>query len=120
MPINMISILPRAFKAFEGPMFSPAAKAIDKTLLPPDAVAELDKNLKLFLRLLGPNLLEAPAGKALQWLVRKTRRALGQRATIAGFKEWTALSLEARVMFELCRETVDARGGASRREAKLS
>ncbi|KAF9807205.1 hypothetical protein IEO21_08320 [Rhodonia placenta] len=59
--------------SFERPLFSDTAKATDRTLLTSGANAELNGHIASFLPLLGPYLLEAPAGKVLEWLVRRFR-----------------------------------------------
>jgi U3 small nucleolar RNA-associated protein 10 len=48
-------------------------KDVDRTLLSKDKNEELDGNLKGFLRLLGPWLMEGMVGKVLEWLVRRFR-----------------------------------------------
>lgn len=61
------------FNEFEHALFSDSAKATDRTLLTTEANVQLNQNLDKFLVLLGPYLLEAPASKALEWLVRRFR-----------------------------------------------
>ncbi|KAJ7582775.1 hypothetical protein C8J56DRAFT_230499 [Mycena floridula] len=68
-----LAMLNPAFKKFEAPLFSSAAKSTDRTLLPSDAVAKLDTSISSFLLLLGPHLLDAPTTKVLEWLVRRFR-----------------------------------------------
>lgn len=65
--------LDRRFGSFEGTLFSDASKNIDRTLQSKDVNAKLDGEIAQFLGLLGPFLLESPAGKVLEWLVRRFR-----------------------------------------------
>jgi len=60
-------------RKYEAPLFSDAVKDIDRTLLSKERNDELDRNLKAFLRLLGPWLMEGMVGKILEWLVRRFR-----------------------------------------------
>lgn len=62
-----------AFRSFEDALFSDAAKATNRTLLPKEQVAELDESISTFLKLLGPYLMDAPTGKVLEWMVRRFR-----------------------------------------------
>lgn len=68
-----LASLNSVLEKFEDPLFSTAAKSTDRTLLPAEANAELDRSISAFLPLLGPYLLEAPTGKVLEWLVRRFR-----------------------------------------------
>lgn len=68
-----LSILDSRFQRFEEELFSDSAKAIDRTLATKDVDARLNEEITAFLELLGPHLLEAPATKALEWLVRRFR-----------------------------------------------
>ncbi|CAK5279397.1 unnamed protein product, partial [Mycena citricolor] len=61
------------FREFEGPLFSDSSRQTDRTLLPMSQTAELDAVIARFLPLLGPYLIEAPTGRALEWLVRRFR-----------------------------------------------
>ncbi|KAH9921142.1 uncharacterized protein B0H18DRAFT_1086220 [Fomitopsis serialis] len=54
-------------------LVSDTAKGTDRTLLPADANAELNKQITSFLPLLGQYLLEAPTGRVVEWLVRRFR-----------------------------------------------
>ncbi|KAI0692328.1 hypothetical protein BC835DRAFT_1416622 [Cytidiella melzeri] len=58
---------------YEDPLFSDAAKTIDRTLRTSEANQELDVAISGLLPLLGPYLLESPAGKVFEWLVRRFR-----------------------------------------------
>jgi U3 small nucleolar RNA-associated protein 10 len=73
--LHLASICP-PLEAYEEVLFSERAKNTDRTLLSPDAIAELDKALEEFLALLGPYLMEAPTGRVLEFLVRRFRRVL--------------------------------------------
>ncbi|KAG7447396.1 uncharacterized protein BT62DRAFT_967377 [Guyanagaster necrorhizus] len=70
--LQLVSITPTLSK-FEGPLFSDASKETDRTLLPSEALAELDETIAAFLVQLGPYLMEAPTGKIIEWLVRRFR-----------------------------------------------
>jgi U3 small nucleolar RNA-associated protein 10 len=65
--------LNHSLRKFEDSLFSDAIKDVDRTLLNAEANTELDRNIEGCLRLLGPNLLEGPTGKVLEWLVRRFR-----------------------------------------------
>lgn len=58
---------------FEQALFSHSAKGTDRTLLPADANAELNRQIASFLPHIGPFLLDAPTGRVLEWLVRRFR-----------------------------------------------
>lgn len=60
-------------EVYEDVLFSERAKNTDRTLLSPDAIAELNKALEEFLVLLGPYLMEGPTGRVLEFLVRRFR-----------------------------------------------
>ncbi|KDQ54552.1 hypothetical protein JAAARDRAFT_135194 [Jaapia argillacea MUCL 33604] len=70
--IQLRSLQP-SIAGFENALFSDAAKSIDRTLLDAGAMEELDGNVGGLLRCLGMNLMEAPTGKVLEWLVRRFR-----------------------------------------------
>jgi U3 small nucleolar RNA-associated protein 10 len=63
------------FEEYEFSLFSSAAKTNDRTLLSYEEDAQLHATISSFLLALGPYLLEAPAGKVLEWLVRRFRCA---------------------------------------------
>lgn len=72
-----------AFRDFDSPtnehyqlLFSQKAKETDRTLLAKDDAKAVDDALKLFLRILGPCLLDSAAGKVVEWLVRRFRCAV--------------------------------------------
>ncbi|KAL0952425.1 hypothetical protein HGRIS_006698 [Hohenbuehelia grisea] len=54
-------------------LFSESSKTFDRTLQTVEQNARLDESIGLCLRLLGPHLMEAPAGKLIEWLVRRFR-----------------------------------------------
>ncbi|EGO02920.1 hypothetical protein SERLA73DRAFT_102973 [Serpula lacrymans var. lacrymans S7.3] len=58
---------------FDQALFSDAARDLDRTMQTREANASLDRTLSTFFRLLGPWLMEAPAGKIIEWLVRRFR-----------------------------------------------
>jgi U3 small nucleolar RNA-associated protein 10 len=70
--IQLCSLEP-ALEVYEEALFSDQAKATDRTLLDPDATKELDRSIEGFLALLGPYVMDAPTGKAIEWLVRRFR-----------------------------------------------
>ncbi|KAH6904492.1 hypothetical protein BKA70DRAFT_1373519 [Coprinopsis sp. MPI-PUGE-AT-0042] len=70
--LHLASIFP-PLETYEDALFSERAKNTDRTLLSPDAIAELDKALEEFLVLLGPYLMEAPTGRVLEFLVKRFR-----------------------------------------------
>ena len=61
------------FGTFEQALFSDAAKSVDRTLLTREKEKELSSTIGRFLKLLGPYVLDSPAGKVLEWLVRRFR-----------------------------------------------
>jgi U3 small nucleolar RNA-associated protein 10 len=71
--IAQLRTLDKRFTEFEESLFGEAAKSYDRTLRTKEENAKLDANVEAFLVLLGPWLLEAPAGKVLEWLVRRFR-----------------------------------------------
>ncbi|KAH8833345.1 armadillo-type protein [Flagelloscypha sp. PMI_526] len=68
-----LALLNPDFSPFENTLFSRASKGTDRTLLAKDANKQLDKSIGKFLSLLGPYVMEPPAGKVLEWLVRRYR-----------------------------------------------
>ncbi|KAI9223956.1 hypothetical protein BC828DRAFT_354354 [Blastocladiella britannica] len=61
------------FAAFELPIFSDAAKDTDRVLQPKSFNDALDKTLHALLLALSPHFLAKPAGKVLEWLIRRFR-----------------------------------------------
>ncbi|EAU87657.2 hypothetical protein CC1G_09118 [Coprinopsis cinerea okayama7 len=70
--LQLASVCP-ALEKYEDALFSDRARNTDRTLLSPDAVEELNRAIGEFLVRLGPYLLEAPTGKAIEWLVKRFR-----------------------------------------------
>ncbi|KAJ3005360.1 hypothetical protein NUW54_g4371 [Trametes sanguinea] len=68
-----LKALQPAIAPFEQPLFSDAAKSLDRTLQPAEQNAKLDATIAAFLPLLGPFLMDSPTGKVLEWLVRRFR-----------------------------------------------
>ncbi|OSD00001.1 hypothetical protein PYCCODRAFT_1479448 [Trametes coccinea BRFM310] len=68
-----LKFLQPAIAPFEQPLFSDAAKSLDRTLQPAEQNAKLDATIAAFLPLLGPFLMDSPTGKVLEWLVRRFR-----------------------------------------------
>lgn len=58
---------------FESELFSDSARDLDRTLLTKEDDEKLNDVLGEFLSLLGPWLLDAPAAKIIEWLVRRFR-----------------------------------------------
>ena len=54
-------------------LFSDSSRNTDRTLLPHDELAQLNKDLATVLRLISPYLLQSPAAKIIEWLVRRFR-----------------------------------------------
>lgn len=54
-------------------LFSDASRNLDRTLIPETEVALLNKDIALTLRLVSPYLLQPPAAKIIEWLVRRFR-----------------------------------------------
>ncbi|KAG0240188.1 HEAT repeat-containing protein 1 [Actinomortierella wolfii] len=61
------------FGAFEKTLFSESMKSFDRTVQSKDDNAKLDESITLFLRQLSPYFMLKPAGKALEWLIRRFR-----------------------------------------------
>ncbi|KIK65016.1 hypothetical protein GYMLUDRAFT_39424 [Collybiopsis luxurians FD-317 M1] len=83
---DALSILNPRVPAYEDQLFSYQARNVDRTLLVPEAVRELDAALEGCLQELGAYLLEGAATKILEWLVRRFRvNEFNVRAIIALF-----------------------------------
>ena len=72
-----LALVDPIFRTYEGALFSDAARETDRTLLPTQAIHELDKSIASLLARLGPYLLDAPTGKVIEWLVRRFRYVSG-------------------------------------------
>lgn len=68
-----LSSLNPDFGVYENTLFSRASRNTDRTLLSKDANKQLDKAIGTFLAMLSPYIMDAPAGKVLEWLVRRYR-----------------------------------------------
>lgn len=60
-------------RKYEAALFSDAVKDVDRTLLSKEMDEELNVNLRGFLKVLGPWLMEGISGKLIEWLVRRFR-----------------------------------------------
>ncbi|KAJ2367999.1 snoRNA-binding rRNA-processing protein utp10 [Coemansia sp. RSA 2610] len=63
----------RRFDVFAATLFSPAVKDLDRVLQTREENARLDESIRTFLFLMAPYFLTKPAGKALEWLIRRFR-----------------------------------------------
>ncbi|KAJ2692795.1 snoRNA-binding rRNA-processing protein utp10, partial [Coemansia spiralis] len=63
----------RRFDRFAATLFSEAAKDMDRVLQTREENDKLDEAIRGFLFLAAPHFLTKPAGKALEWLVRRFR-----------------------------------------------
>ncbi|KAL1725845.1 hypothetical protein EV714DRAFT_255460 [Schizophyllum commune] len=70
---RQLTALTSKLRKYEDAILSPAAKATDRTLLSAEADTRLNESLKGVMTLLGEHLLTAPAGKVIEWLVRRFR-----------------------------------------------
>ncbi|KAJ2814961.1 snoRNA-binding rRNA-processing protein utp10, partial [Coemansia sp. 'formosensis'] len=61
------------FDAYADTLFSEAIKDMDRVLQTKEENAKLDESIRSFLFQLAPHFLTKPAGKALEWLVRRFR-----------------------------------------------
>ncbi|PIA14644.1 hypothetical protein COEREDRAFT_46446, partial [Coemansia reversa NRRL 1564] len=61
------------FSAYATTLFSAAVKDLDRVQQTRDENQKLDESIRGFLFLLAPHFLTRPAGKALEWLVRRFR-----------------------------------------------
>lgn len=71
--LSKLKTLDAKFAKYDDTLFSNAARGLDRTLQSENQNAELDRIIGLFLRDLGPYLLEAPTSKALEWVIRRFR-----------------------------------------------
>ncbi|KAG0256973.1 HEAT repeat-containing protein 1 [Actinomortierella ambigua] len=65
--------LDERFNAFEKTLFAESMKSFDRTVQSKDDNAKLDESITLFLRQVSPFFMLKPAGKALEWLIRRFR-----------------------------------------------
>lgn len=54
-------------------LFSDTSRNLDRTLIPAEEVAQLNADIAVVLRLISPYLLQSPAAKIIEWLVRRFR-----------------------------------------------
>ncbi|KAI9138419.1 hypothetical protein BKA69DRAFT_774326 [Paraphysoderma sedebokerense] len=71
--LSELILLDERFAAFEATLFSENSKEWDRAFEGKEMNEKIDKSLKSFLRVLGPWVLVKPAGKVLEWLVRRFR-----------------------------------------------
>ncbi|KAL1918828.1 uncharacterized protein VTP21DRAFT_2850 [Calcarisporiella thermophila] len=65
--------LDERFAAYERTLFSESMKGVDRLLQTKQENSKLDESIETFLRQLSPHFLLNPAGKALEWLIRRFR-----------------------------------------------
>ncbi|ORZ35313.1 armadillo-type protein [Catenaria anguillulae PL171] len=70
---ELLQLDPACFAAFEQPIFSEAAKATDRALRDSAFNKKLDQVLHQLLLALSPHFLLKPAGKVIEWLIRRFR-----------------------------------------------
>lgn len=70
---EQLKALDPSLAEYEDIFFSENARETDRTLQSPDYLAELNRSVKDFLLGIGPELLEIPTAKVLEWLVRHFR-----------------------------------------------
>ncbi|KAJ2004508.1 snoRNA-binding rRNA-processing protein utp10 [Coemansia thaxteri] len=63
----------RRFDGYASTLFSEAVKDMDRVLQTKEENDKLDESIRSFLFLLAPHFLTKPAGKAIEWLVRRFR-----------------------------------------------
>ncbi|KAJ1789442.1 snoRNA-binding rRNA-processing protein utp10, partial [Coemansia sp. RSA 2399] len=61
------------FDVYASTLFSEAVKDLDRVLQTKDENRKLDESIRSFLFLLAPHFLTKPAGKAIEWLIRRFR-----------------------------------------------
>ncbi|KAG0209950.1 HEAT repeat-containing protein 1 [Mortierella sp. GBA30] len=71
--ITELKQLDPKFAPFEKTLFAESMKNVDRVLQTKEDNAKLDESITLFLRQLSPYFLLKPAGKALEWLIRRFR-----------------------------------------------
>ncbi|KAJ2455315.1 snoRNA-binding rRNA-processing protein utp10 [Coemansia sp. RSA 2336] len=103
--LNELRQMNRKFDVFANSLFSPAVKDLDRVLQTREENARLDESIRSFLFLLAPYFLTKPAGKALEWLIRRFRiqefNARDILATILPYHETKAfLTMLTIITFE--------------------
>ena len=81
--LDQLCSLDGRFQAYRRTLFGQASLSLDRDAAPPEVAAQLDAALGGFCALLSSYFLLAPAFKALEYLVRKYRRALLSSASSA-------------------------------------
>lgn len=71
--LSKLKALNPGFGKYEGTIFSDSSRNADRTLQSQTQNADLDRVLDDFLKHLGPYLMEPPASKALEWVIRRFR-----------------------------------------------
>ncbi|KAJ1887477.1 snoRNA-binding rRNA-processing protein utp10, partial [Kickxella alabastrina] len=71
--LNELRKMNNKFSTYANTLFSEAVKDMDRVLQTKEENEKLDKSIQAFLFLLAPYFLTKPAGKALEWLVRRFR-----------------------------------------------
>ncbi|KAJ2781610.1 snoRNA-binding rRNA-processing protein utp10 [Coemansia interrupta] len=71
--LNELRKVNRRFDTFQRTLFSEALKDVDRAVQTKEENERLDAEIRSFLFLVGPHFLTRPAGKALEWLVRRFR-----------------------------------------------
>ncbi|KAG0073217.1 HEAT repeat-containing protein 1 [Linnemannia elongata] len=71
--ITELKQLDTKFAAFEKTLFAESMKGVDRVLQTKEDNAKLDESITLFLRQMSPYFMLKPAGKALEWLIRRFR-----------------------------------------------
>lgn len=70
---QLSSVNPDISNSIPESLFSDASRNLDRTLIPESEVAHINKDIALTLRLVSPYLLQPPAAKVIEWLVRRLR-----------------------------------------------
>ncbi|KAG0335778.1 HEAT repeat-containing protein 1 [Podila humilis] len=71
--ITELIMLDAKFAPFAETLFSESMKNVDRVLQSKEDNQKLDESITLFLQQLSPYFLVKPAGKALEWLIRRFR-----------------------------------------------
>ncbi|KAF9125924.1 HEAT repeat-containing protein 1 [Mortierella sp. 14UC] len=71
--ITELKQLDAKFAPFEKTLFAESMKSVDRVLQTKEDNAKLDESITLFLRQVSPYFMLKPAGKALEWLIRRFR-----------------------------------------------
>ncbi|KAJ1952899.1 snoRNA-binding rRNA-processing protein utp10, partial [Linderina pennispora] len=84
--LNELRQVSRRFDVYATTLFSEAVKDLDRVLQTKEENKKLDKSIRSFLFLLAPHFLTKPAGKALEWLIRRFRiQEFNARDILAAF-----------------------------------